>query len=702
MTNSTSKLDATQTAEDWLTEKQVFTVPLYARKKKPIGYNWEEKRLGLDDIPHAFKIGNNIGALWGACSNNAIDLDLDLDTAPLVAPHILPETFIYGRRDKRFSHHVFRCPGAVTKKYQIKGIGMVLEIRADGSQSVIPPSIHPDGDRYFIEDDREFYDLSKAQLERYADEIAIASVYLHLYPESGMRHDYVHACTGALCHQGWSEEKIKRVMAAVLSEVQDDDEELSDRMVTVVNTIEHYEMGDRVQGFKSLEDFMDMHVLMALRRWSKKGGKERKLEITPTTTIKPKAKEPTDVTFREEWLDVPGLVGDIMAWSAKRSFIQQPMFDLATGLMCTALASCNNYLVDGWDTPLQPYIMITAPTGDGKGATLSAIQKFATALNLDDAVRRGFQSYYAMLDELAEPPAVKCWLWDEAARHMASAKSPASVDYQTLSHVISLYGQADEYVPATPGRNRNIPALDRPFLTVFATAQPDQLMEALTSAAEETGVVNRFILFDSGIEFPPRNRHRSNVFPSAIKKQAIKLRDHEPRNGRITKVRFIDNKTFALFDTFEEEARRKAHNGEKVWARANQNALILAGIVAVGVNADRPKITADIARWALDVTTWSCNVWAKKVRSVGGNNQAEADLNKVQYRIQNCRDYLKTAQSPPHKKYITAGWMPHTVLKRLTKTIPGWRLEQILDDLIEAEIITSREEEDGNITYAMK
>jgi len=695
--NNRPGFDATQTAVYW-SELDVYTVPLRPRSKRPKDHNWTQLRLVPKTIPKAFSIGDNIGALWGEPSNWIVDIDLDTEEACLVAPHILPETFIYGRRGKPNSHYLYRCIGAETKKWQIaRSIGTVVEIRSTGAQSVLPPSIHPDGDRYQIYHDVEFHVISKMDLERHCDEIAVAGVFLHFYPEEGSRHDYVHVCTGTLMHSGWHEDKVKRVMAAVLTVAQEEDEELKDRLGAVVNTIEHHNLGDRTQGLKTLETWMDTQTLTQLRRWTQSGAKEGRLLTPPPLVLR----SPSEMDFNEEWLKVPGMVGDIIKWSSKRSYIYQPSFDLATALMCTAVATTNNYIIDTWETPLQPYLMITAPTGDGKGAVLSAIQQFAREIDLDDIIYRGFQSYYSMLDELSEPPNMAVWLWDEAARHMASARSAASQDFQVLTHVTSLYGQANEYVPGTPGRKQAIPPLERPFLLILATAQPDQLMEALTSVAEETGFVNRFILFDSGIDFPVRNKNRSRIFPSKIKRQARALAKHEPTRGETTPVKFDTTKTWNMFDDFEETARRRSHRGEKVWARANQNALMIAGLGAVGVDSHKPLITNDLARWAIQIVTWSNDHWADKIRLTGGDSINEKESFRVQERIKNARKYEGTAQSLIHKGLLKKGFMPHSILLRLTRSIQRQRLETILDDLHDAELIGSNEMED-NMVYFMK
>lgn len=696
MAQNKAGFDPTQTAKYWL-EKKVYTVPLRSRSKRPKSMNWPHLRLVEDDLENgAFKPGDNIGALWGDASDHATDVDLDMEEAIWVAEYILPETFIYGRTGKERSHYVFKVIGAQTRKWQVHELGTIIEIRATGAQSVIPPSRHPEGGIYCTDEDEDFTQLNKLDLERYADEIAVASVFTHFYPDAGSRHDYVHACTGALCHQEWPEEKIGRVMEAVLNVIQDEEDEIDDRVNSVRNTVEHHKAGDRTKGFTSLEAWMSMPVIAALKRWTTAGKMEGRLIMEP-----PKLRvEPTKLTFDDSLLEVPGLVGEITKWANRESFIDQPIFGLASGITCTALATCNNYIVQGWDTPLQPYLMVTSPTGGGKDTVLRSVSKFGKKLGLEDIIIQNFQSYYAMLDMLGEE-GIGCWLWDEAARYMASAKKASSPDFQVLSHVISLYGAANKFVPGAPGRRQAIPPLDHPFLVVLATAQPDMLMDALTSTAQETGFVNRFILFDTGVEYHGVNQRRSHIFPSSIAKHARLLRDHEPQDGDFTEVKFTDTRTYTAFQEFEENSRRRAMSGQHTWSRANQNALLLAAIAAVGVDAQRPVIDLNLCKWAIQLVSWSNDCWDEKLRmTAASDSYAEKDSFKIERIINSPHKYAsQKANSAPQRVLLKQGFTPQSVVTRNTRGLDPRRRTQILDDLHESGLIGSTEKNDQIVYF---
>jgi hypothetical protein len=156
-----------------------------------------------------------------------------------------------------------------------------------------------------------------------------------------------------------------------------------------------------------------------------------------------------------------------------------------------------------------------------------------------------------------------------------------------------------------------------------------------------------------------------------------------------------------MFDDFEETARHRTHLKEYAWARANQNALIMAGLVAVGIDAEKPVITDEIANWAIEVVTWSTTVWTEKIRLAGGESLNEQESFKVQERIKNPRKYLKSAQkSETHQKLIIQGYMPHSVLIKVTRGMRPYRREEILDDLHEAELIDSTQIGNNRVYFA--
>jgi hypothetical protein len=120
------------------------------RSKKPVpDIGWQKLRPTAEEIARWGRC--NVGVLLGNASGWLVDTDLDCAEAIGLAPHYLPETWVYGRASKPRSHWLYIVEGAQSKKFPgVDGKG-ALEIRGDtsngpGHQSVMPGSVHESGE----------------------------------------------------------------------------------------------------------------------------------------------------------------------------------------------------------------------------------------------------------------------------------------------------------------------------------------------------------------------------------------------------------------------------------------------------------------------------------------------------------------------------------------------------------------------------
>jgi hypothetical protein len=692
---SPGKINSQQIAESWL-RLGIQPVPLKAKSKQPKSRKgWNKLLVTRDTIQDFFAPGDNIGGLWGEPSGWIIDVDLDWEEAAEVAPVFLPETFVYGRRSRPSTHYLYRCEGIATFKRRSDKHESIVEIRSTGSQSVLPPSIHPDDERYEINHDIPFRTIGRKQLEMQINWIAAAAMLIRNYPEEGGRHDYVHAITGTLLWSNWNEDLVRKFMEGFLIGIKLREDDIEQRVRTMENTIENYKKGNRIQGWRTLSQWLPGKVIELLKTWLTKGLEQSSVPLKVNIKGKQKVR-PIPGSNDIEQIKVPGLVGDIAEWSSKVSFLKQPLFDLSVGLMCTAIATANKYVIDTWDTPLQPYFMLLAPTAAGKDSALDCVFKFARKTGFGDYVFQGFQSYHSMLDRLGTTPNMACWLWDEAARKLkSSGKSTGSPDYQVMTWLLSLYGRANSYSPGIPGRHQAINSIDHPFFTVLATAQPQQLMEAVTDTDVSTGLINRFVLFDVGEVLPDPNLERSNIFPDRIEEQVKRMKAIEIPSGPdpFIKVRMENTESWAKFRDFDTESRMQAFNGGggEMWGRSNQNALIIAGIVAVGINPRRPMITEDIADWAITIARWSSERWGARVEESGSRSHIERRSKTVERYIRDTERYMHRARSGKMKRLIDRGLMPRGLLTQLTRHITLKDLDDVLNHLVISDLIATGE-----------
>ena len=710
-------LKSAEGATRWL-KRGILPVPIQPGSKKPKGgKGWNLLKVTEDTIPRFFQAGDNIGGLWGEPSGWIIDVDLDWEEAAQVAPFILPETFIYGRRLRPCTHYLYHCEAiSGSKRYNPKdksidkeGVSddhkdVIIEIRSTGSQSVLPPSIlspavsdNENGDRYLINNDTDFTSITARHLEELVNHVAAAALLIRHYPDSGARHDYIHSVTGSLLWGGWPEEKARKFAHAILSCVDGKENDIKQRGRTIENTIEHFRKGNRISGWKTLSQWLPGPVLKSTREWLKLNDK---VSDVPQSI----AKKILSVPIKPELLKVPGLVGDIASWSSKCSYLKQPIFDLAVGLMCTSILSMNKYVVEGWDTPIQPYFMMLAPTAGGKESALENIYRFMKNAGLEEYAFQGFQSYHSMLDRLAEPPSMAVWLWDEAARRMKSAhRSQGSQDFQVITHLIGMYGRANKSMPGMPGRANSIPPLENPFLTVAAAAQPSQMMETITDSDISTGLINRFVLFDVGDKVPEANLKREHLFPARITDRIKRMKTIDRPRGNypwIT-VKLEDIKVYSEFQGFDHEARVHAYEGGggEMWGRANQNALILAGIVAIGINPKAPVITHEIVSWALDFVRWSTRRWELRVDEGSARTMIEKRSKQVEKLIRDPAKHIVRNMSEKYRRLLSRGLMPRGIISRLCRHIAPKELEDTLNQLTGADLIACGDEDGTEVFW---
>jgi hypothetical protein len=126
-------------------------VPIPAASKSPIVRGWQHLRLRHNDLRRAFASGGNIGLLLGSASHGLVDVDLDCVEARHLADEFLPPTPAEtGRAKSPRSHRWYICPGIASVRHQDPiDRSCLLEIRSTGSQTLVGPSIHPSGDRYW-------------------------------------------------------------------------------------------------------------------------------------------------------------------------------------------------------------------------------------------------------------------------------------------------------------------------------------------------------------------------------------------------------------------------------------------------------------------------------------------------------------------------------------------------------------------------
>lgn len=147
------------------------------RQKAPTRNGWQQLRMN-DALAQVLFNGTvkNIGVILGEPSGWLVDVDLDHPKAVQLAGTYLPDTAaVFGRPGKRSSHRLYRASRPVaTHQRKHDALGMIVELRSTGGQTVFPPSTHPSGEKIEWESGGDPVVVDPDDLRRYVDELADA------------------------------------------------------------------------------------------------------------------------------------------------------------------------------------------------------------------------------------------------------------------------------------------------------------------------------------------------------------------------------------------------------------------------------------------------------------------------------------------------------------------------------------------------
>jgi hypothetical protein len=254
-------------------------VPIPARSKAPNLKGWQHLRMQLEDVPKYFHNGTNIGILLGEPSGGLVDLDLDCSEAVAAARYLLPDTLRSGRESSPNSHYWYRCePVPATAKFQVPrggaggGAEMFVECRSTGKQTVVAPSIHPDGDKYTW-GTGAVATISGPELLERAREVATAALLARHWPSKG-RHEITLAAAGYLGRR-LAPGRVQPIIEAVCGVAGD--AEWRDRSRAVADTLEGLQAGREVTGGPALDQLAPgvPALLTKWWGWSREAGGEQ-------------------------------------------------------------------------------------------------------------------------------------------------------------------------------------------------------------------------------------------------------------------------------------------------------------------------------------------------------------------------------------------------------------------------------------------
>ena len=207
---------------------------LYPQSKKPVGVNWPDEGKSQEQ---ALATNGNLGLLLGPKSD-VMDVDLDCREAKGLAELILPKPFAqFDRGTSDSGHYLYKANTCgPTKKFSGNGPKSTLvELRGDGSQTMIPPSIHPDGSRLnFTDINHDAPEVEYADLLKSVSFLAACSEVAQIWV-SGRRHELALSFSGLCLKQDVDPQLLVNIIQRICKITGD--QEAQDRMNCVRTSV---------------------------------------------------------------------------------------------------------------------------------------------------------------------------------------------------------------------------------------------------------------------------------------------------------------------------------------------------------------------------------------------------------------------------------------------------------------------------------
>jgi hypothetical protein len=182
-------------------------VPVPLEEKAPRIKSWQKLRMKGSEIDDHFSADSNIGVLTGAPSGGLTDVDLDCPEAIELGTAFLPYTGrVHGRKSKPKSHRWYAVdPILAPEKFCDPDGTCLLELRSTGQQTVVPPSIHPSGERIEWDIRKPPAKVNGSELRTAASRLAAATLFTRHWPSRGSRNAGALSLAGTLLRAGWDE-----------------------------------------------------------------------------------------------------------------------------------------------------------------------------------------------------------------------------------------------------------------------------------------------------------------------------------------------------------------------------------------------------------------------------------------------------------------------------------------------------------------
>ena len=414
-------------------------------------------------------------------------------------------------------------------------------------------------------------------------------------------------------------------------------------------------------------------------------------ETTATTAdtdppAEPSDKPPDPGPFPDHLLNVPGFIGDVIAFNVQTSQRPQPVLALAAAISLQATLAARK-VRDERGNRTNLYCVGLAPSGAGKDHARKVNKNllFQAGLGAHEG-SEDLASDAGLVTAVDRQPAVLFQI-DEFGRFLRTIGDPKRAPhlFNVLTALMKLYSSADTVFRGKAYADaKRSKVIDQPCVNVYATTVPEHFFESLTADSLNDGFIARLLVFEAEAT-PPRQRSAARDVPEHLLDAARWWGEFQP-GGNLARehpepaVIPCTTEAANIFDELAErvdaELAQSNVEGRSLWARAEEKACRLALVYACSANREKPVIDENAARWACDLSVHM----TRRMLLVAGQWVADGQFDARQKRV--VRIIRKAG-----------GRISRRELSRRTQWLTQRERQEVIENLLETEQVEQITEE---------
>jgi hypothetical protein len=372
-----------------------------------------------------------------------------------------------------------------------------------------------------------------------------------------------------------------------------------------------------------------------------------------------------------------GFVRRIFDYYMATAYVPYQPFGLAAALSAFATITRNYYTIDKYNLGLNLYHVLIADTGHGKEGPRDSIKKLYSEIELAGVVSESIASGQAIKRRLHNERTLLL-MTDELGSALAAAAGKNADVHQVglLKELRTLYSSATTFIG---GHNyadsrRDIPTITRPFVNLFGTSTPGQLMDSISRSQLENGLINRLVMIEAE-KRPERREERVDGTPP--EDLVRDLKEFEMRKHNYVDVIRVTPEAQDLIkesERFQDTLLGSGSEVAEIYGRLTEHCLRVAGVLAVSERPEKPVMTDKHMEWARNYIYAAFKRMEQSFEERFFESQSDKQI----------KDILRAMQN-----YKSSVWVPRREISRATRFSKKWiddHRETLLDrDLIEVK-----------------